>query len=278
MLDRFPFLGPPINWTQLSIVIVDVLLVAFLIYRILVLIRGARAWRVVAGIFLFALGLWLSDVAQMHTLHWVLDKAASLGPVALVILLLPELRQMLESAGSLAPIKAIFRSEEVSMSTLDEVVAACQEMASQRIGALIVIEQGAPLEEVISTGTLLNAKVSAPLLGSLFYEGGPLHDGAVVIRAESVIAAACRLPLSENSRLDNTLHMRHRAALGLSEVADAVVIVVSEERGTISIAKEGRLRRIVDRTEFPQILLSEVKGYPQGMGNARKRLRMGVKK
>lgn len=256
--------------------IIDVALVAFVLYRLLILIRGARAWRIVAGIVLFALALWGSAALQLRTLHWMLDKATALAPVVLAILLMPELRQMLESAGNLAPLKAIFKGEEVPLSTLDEVILACQEMASQRIGALIVIEQGAPLEEVISTGTTLNAKVSAALLGSIFYEGGPLHDGAVIIRRDMVVAAACRLPLSESSKLDPTLHLRHRAALGMSESGDCVVIAVSEERGTLCIAKEGRLRRIMDRSEFPQVLVAEVKGYPQNGGPSKRKIRTRI--
>lgn len=258
--------------------ILDILLVAFLIYRVLILIRGVRAWRVVIGIVLFAVALWLSDFLQLDTLHWLLDKAASLGPVALAILLLPELRQMLESAGNIAPIKAIFRPEDVPVGTLDEVVAACQEMASQRIGALIVIEQGAPLDEIIQTGVTLNANVTASLLCSLFYEGAPLHDGAVVIRRDTIIAAACRLPLSETARLDPSMHLRHRAALGMSEHADCVVVAVSEERGTISIAKDGRLRRLIDRSEFPEVLMGEVRGYPSIARRPRRKLRERVKK
>lgn len=244
--------------------VLDVLLVAFLIYRLLLLVRGTRAWRILGGIVIFVTLLVGSYYAGLDTLHWVLDKAALLGPVALVILLLPELRQAIEGFGKIGfwPQRFAAFSGDVKTEarTVEELVAAVVEMASQSVGALIVVERGAPLDEIAGNGVQMNAKISAPLLGSIFYEGNPLHDGAVIVRGDTIVAAACRLPLSESSRLDQTMHMRHRAAVGVTEQLDCISIVVSEERGTISIASDGRLRRLSSHLELRDFLNQELRG------------------
>jgi len=245
--------------------VIDILLVAFLIYRVMLLIRGSRAWRILWGVVGFVLLLFISRALQFTALHWVLDKATLLGPVALVILLLPELRQALEGIGKLGiwPQKLVASESATEARTVEEVVAAVSEMAQSNVGALIVIERGAPLDDVISNGVLLEAKVSAALLGAIFYEGNPLHDGAVVIRGDTIVAAACRLPLSDSMRLDANLHMRHRAAVGASESFDCFTIVVSEERGAVSVATEGRLRKLQNAAELREIMTKELRDMPE---------------
>jgi len=242
--------------------VIDVLLVAFLVYKLFMLVRGTRAWRVLGGIVIFVLALLASRSLGLTTLHWILEKAATLAPVAMVILLLPEMRQAIEGFGKLGfwPQKLGAFEQRTEVRTIEEIVAASAEMAAARVGALMVIERAAPLDEVIGNGVRLDAKVSAALLNSIFYEGNPLHDGAAIIRADTIVAAASRLPLSESARLDHNVHMRHRAGVGITEEFDCVTVVVSEERGAISVAIDGRLRRVDSPQELRDILNREVRG------------------
>jgi diadenylate cyclase len=143
-------------------------------------------------------------------------------------------------------------------TAVEEIVGAVTEMARDRIGAILVIETGAHMDEIAANGVPLNAKISSSLLGSIFYGQNPLHDGAVIIRGDSILAAACRLPLSESARIDKTLHMRHRAAIGVTEQNDAVSIVVSEERGTISVVQEGKLQLLKTSAELREFLINQV--------------------
>lgn len=245
---------------------VDILLVAYLIYRLLLMVRGTRAWRIIMGILGFVLVLNLSTALKLATLHYLLDKATALGPVALVILLLPELRQAIEGFGKLGSWSsrlAPSTEERAEAKTVEELVAGMAELAAQSVGALIVIEKGASLSEIAANGVSLNAKVSAPLLGAVFYEGNPLHDGAVIVKGDTIVAAACRLPLSDSSRLDHHVHMRHRAAVGITETTDCLSLVVSEERGTISVAIDGRLRRLNSHIELREILNRELRKPPE---------------
>ncbi len=256
-------LGP----RQIFIHVIDIFLVAYLTYRLLTLVRGTRAWRIIFGVIIFAIVLILSDRLGLNTLHWLLQKATYyLAPAALVLLFLPELRAAIEGFGTLpqrlVPVTASAAEDRAEARTIEELVAACTEMAAESIGALIVLEKDARLEEVTNNGVMLNARVSAPLISSIFYEGNPLHDGAAVIHGDTIRAAACRLPLSESQRLDQSVHMRHRAAVGVTEAYDCIVIVVSEERGTISIAKEGKLRRLSSAHELRDFLNGELRHMP----------------
>lgn len=249
-------------WHTVLAAVFDVLLVSYLLYRLLMLVRGTRAWRILGGILIFLVAMFLSDRIGLSTLHWILEKAAVLGPVALVILLLPEMRQAIESLGKIGFWPQRFAAgvqERAEARTVEELVAAMAELASQRVGALVVIEMDGKLEEIASNGVQLNAAVSAPLLGSIFYDNNPLHDGAVIVTGDTLLAAACRLPLSESSRLDQNVHMRHRAAVGVSELHDCLAIVVSEERGTISVAREGRLVRLSSAGELRELLNKELR-------------------
>jgi diadenylate cyclase len=237
------------------------------------MVRGTRAWRILGGIVIFVLGLWLSNVLKLSTLHWLLDKATLLGPVALVILLLPELRQALEGFGKLGKFTERLSGGElhVEAKSIEEIVAAVTEMAAARVGAIIVLERVGSLDEIIGNGVRLDARVSAPLLNSVFYMGNPLHDGAAIIRGDHVVAAACRLPLSESSKIDSMLHMRHRAAVGVTESLDCMAIVVSEERGVISIASDGKLRRLGSHIELREILNKEFRGVNEQAAHRRQR-------
>jgi len=240
--------------------VIDVLLVAFIIYKILSIIKGTQGIRILAGIATFVLALYLSKWLELNTLNWLLDKATLLGPVALVILLLPELRQALEGLGKLGlwPDRLVASDTHSATHTIEEVVAAVAELSAERVGALIVFERTANMDDIIEKGIKLDAVVSAPLINSMFYGANPLHDGAAIIRGDRVVAAACRLPLSESSRLDSTAHMRHRAAVGVTESIDAFSVVVSEERGTISYAVNGRLQRVSTPAELREAMVREL--------------------
>ena len=247
---------------QWVVQVADVLVVAYILYRLLLLVRGTRAWRILFGIVVFLLVLWASEALRLTTLHWVLDKATLLGPVALAILFLPELRQAIEGLTKFRffPQGLVTGTSEVDLDQreIEEIVAAVGELAEDRVGALIVVEKDGRLEEVANSGVPLGATVTKTLLLSIFYGENPLHDGAALIRGERVIAAACRLPLSDSARLDTTLHMRHRAGVGVTEESDALSIIVSEERGTVSVAKEGRLRRMSGLAELRGLLRAEL--------------------
>lgn len=242
--------------------LIDIVLVAYLTYRLLRLIRGTRAWRIVGGIVIFVIALFMSDYLQLRTLHWVLDKAALLAPVALAILLLPELRQTLEGFARIGlwPERLAPAAHQTAAGTVEEIVAAVGEMSTLRIGALVVVERSAQLDEYVANGVRLDSELSAALLVSIFFGSNPLHDGAVVIRGDRLVAAACRLPLSDSTRIEQRAHMRHRAGLGASEQADCVVVIVSEERGTISLALDGVLTRIASPAELRDALNQALRG------------------
>jgi diadenylate cyclase len=252
---------------EIVVNVLDIVLVALLIYRLLLLVRGTRAWRIIVGILGFLLVLFFSARLGLNTLHWLLEKATYLGPAALVVLLLPELRAAVEGFGRptqvLTKLVTTQSEERAAARTVEEIVAAVAELAAGRVGALIVLEKDSHLDEIVANGVPLNATVSAPLLGSIFYGANPLHDGAVLVRGDMILAAACRLPLSESSRLDPNVHMRHRAAVGVSEAFDCIVVVVSEERGTISIAQEGRLRRLNSHLELRNLLNRELRNLEE---------------
>lgn len=250
---------------EIGINLLDVALVTYLLYRVLVLVRGTRAWRILLGVLAFLTLLFLSDRLGLRTLHWLLDKATLLGPVALVILFLPELRQAIEGFGKITPLQILEnaqREERAEAKTVEDLVAAMAELSAESVGALIVVERGASLEEIVANGVPLASPISKALLGAIFYGENPLHDGAVIVRRDQVVAAACRLPLSESNRLDENLHMRHRAAVGVTEATDAIAIVVSEERGTVSVAIEGVLQKLAAPHDLREVLNRELRNMP----------------
>jgi len=253
-LRRLSTLGEP--WPQAVINILDVLLVAYLIWRLLKLVRGTRAWRILFGVFVFLVALLASDVLGLRTLHWVLDKATLLGPVALVILFLPELRQTIEGFARIGGLSDRLVGTEGAArgTTIEEITVAAQAMAKSRTGALIVIDRSRQLDAEIRSGVPLHAVVSAPLLQSIFYAGNPLHDGAIIVRQDELVSAACQLPLSDNPAIRAEYHMRHRAGVGVTEHSDALVVIVSEERGEITVARAGILTPVKSPEELLHLL------------------------
>lgn len=254
--------------------VIDILLVSYVIYRLLALIRGPRAWRILGGVVVFVALLVVSAATGLRTLQWLMDKATLLAPVALVILLLPELRQALESFGKLGfwPQRAPTETVLAEARTVEELVAATAELAASRTGAIMVIERGAKLEDVVSNGVPIDSTVSSTLIGAIFYGANPLHDGAIIIRDERIVAAACRLPLSESSRLPSNYHMRHRAAIGVTELLDCAAIVVSEERGEIGFAIDGEIQRMTPQ-ELREALNRELRGIQPTTRRTIRRLR-----
>ncbi len=222
----------------------DILVVAYLVYRLLLLARGTRALQILGGLGTLVIALFLSSKFHLDTLNWMLNQIVPLGPVAIVILFYPELRHALEEFGPR------FWSRGLSLLNREDltemIVSVCSAMAAlsaKRVGALIVFERQTGLDEILETGTPMDATVTMELLDTIFYKGTALHDGAVVIRQGKIVAAGCILPLTDRPKLDAAVHTRHKAALGMSENSDAVVVIVSEETGTISIAVGGKLQR-----------------------------------
>ena len=237
----------------------DILIVAFIIYRLLMLVRGTRGWRILLGLLVFGALLFISGALHLSTVNWILTQASLLGPVALAILFLPELRQAIEGLTKLTgfpdSVTEVGHEKNLDRGSVEEIVGAVAEMARDRVGAIIVIETGGHLDEIAANGVMLNAKVSTSLLGSIFYGQNPLHDGAVIIRGNNILAAACRLPLSE-SKIERNLHMRHRAALGVTEMNDVVAIVVSEEKGSIRVSSGAKLQTIASSADLREFLIS----------------------
>jgi diadenylate cyclase len=242
----------------------DILIVAYLVYRLIMLAKGTRAWQIITGLVVFVAMLLFSTWARLSALSWILQQILPLGPVAIVILFFPELRHALEEVGRLGFWGKGFTGldrEDLS-SMVGEIVKATESLSDKKIGALLVLERETGLSDIIETGTLLNSEVSADLLCTLFYPGSPLHDGAVVIRRDRIVAAGCTLPLSESRVVQGMqVHTRHKAALGITEQSDALVVVVSEETGIISLAFDGKMARgLRDDGRLHDLLIREYTG------------------
>jgi len=242
----------------------DILLVAYLIYRLMLLTKGTRARQIVIGLVVFVGMLLFSTWARLSALSWLLQQILPLGPVAIVILFYPELRHALEEVGRLGfwgkGFTGLDRQDLSSM--VGEIVQAVESLSDKKIGALLVLERETGLGDIIETGTLINAEVNADLLCTLFYPGSPLHDGAAIVRRDRIVAAGCTLPLSESREVQGMqIHTRHKAALGISEQSDALVVVVSEETGIISLAFEGKMARgLRDDGRLRDLLIREYTG------------------
>lgn len=237
------------GWTTIISTIADVTLVALAVYWVIMLSKRRPAWQILWGLLVFFGLVFSTDRLQLHTINFLLRSFLYVLPVAVVILFQPELRQMLENMGSVAGWGrglSMVPTEEVS-SLIQVVSRSAATMSERRIGALIVIERESALDDIAATGTKLNAAISEELIGSIFYPGGPLHDGAIIIRGTRIVAAGCTLPLSESAHVGTMIHTRHKAGLGVAEESDAAVVVVSEETGTISLALEGKLYRGLDQ-------------------------------
>jgi diadenylate cyclase len=237
--------------------VIDVLIVAYVLYKLLNLIKETRAEQLTKGIVVLLVLTKLSEWARLYTINYILDNAMTVGVLAILIVFQPELRRGLEYIGRSSFLKKSLievRGESIS-KTIDEIVDAVASLSRQRIGALIVLEKQTGLNEVAETGTEINGVVTSDLLINIFIPNTPLHDGAVIIKDNIIKAAACFLPLTDSSNVSKELGTRHRAALGISERSDSLSIVVSEETGSISIAENGSISRYLDTKTLRQILI-----------------------
>ncbi len=232
--------------------IVEIIIIAFLIYEILLWIKNTKAWTLLRGIVLILGFAIFTYILKLDTIMWILEKTALVATTALVIIFQPELRRALEQLGSknlasmLLPFDDGKANNEFTEKTVSELVRASFEMAKVKTGALMVIERSASLKDIERTGIEIDGIVTSQLLINIFEHNTPLHDGAVVISGNRVVAATCYLPLSDDGSINKALGTRHRAAVGISEVTDSLTIVVSEETGRVSVADHGNLRKVND--------------------------------
>ncbi|WP_433746359.1 diadenylate cyclase CdaA [Falsibacillus pallidus] len=239
--------------------IIDILLVWFVIYKLIMVIRGTKAVQLLKGIFVIIVVRSLSGFLGFNTLSWMMEQALTWGFLAIIIIFQPELRRALEQLGRGKLFSRTGSNEEEEQGRmLEAIVKAVNYMAKRRIGALISIERETGMSDYIETGIPLNSEISSELLINIFIPNTPLHDGAVVLQKRTIAAAACYLPLSESPFISKELGTRHRAALGISEVTDALTIIVSEETGSISITKNGELYRELSPDDFKNLLGSEI--------------------
>ena len=244
------------QWTDF----VDIAIVAILIYCIMPLIKTPSTMRIARAVLAVVVIAWLTELLHLYTLSFILNQFLAVGLLALVILFQPELRRMLDRLGSvrLRGLLGISKPAQELDAVISQTVMACEIMSKERVGALIVFARETPIDEYFKSGTQIDGQVSEQLLRNIFFPKASLHDGAVIIRDGRVAAAGCVLPLSESHRLSADLGTRHRAGVGMSEVSDAVVIIVSEETGTISVAVGGMLKRHLASQTLERLLRNEL--------------------
>lgn len=237
--------------------VLDIAIITFLVYKLLGFIRETRAEQLAKGLLLLVVATVLSKWMHLYTLHWLLSGLISAGLVAIVVIFQPELRRALEYLGR-SRITNVFGEvdKEEAKRIVGQFVEAVDSMSASRTGALIVIEREISLNDIVETGTVIDSQITAQMIGTIFYEGTPLHDGAVIVRGGKLYAAGCVLPLTQNKELNKELGTRHRAGIGITENSDALVIIVSEETGIISIAQNGKLTRFLDGKTIEKKLLN----------------------
>lgn len=249
--------------------VVEILILAFFLYHIILWMKNSRAWTLLKGILVILLFALIASVFNFTTILWIAGKSINVALIAIVVIFQPELRKALEQLGNKKYLAGLLpfddqreRAERFSEKTVNEIVKASYEMAKKKTGALIVIEQNINLDDYIRTGIAVDAYVTNQLLINIFEHNTPLHDGAVIIRGNRIVSATCYLPLSDNMELSKELGTRHRAGAGISEVTDAFTIIVSEETGKVSVSNNGELIRNVDgeylRNKLEQIKIGKL--------------------
>ena len=239
---------PKIRWTD----ILEIIIISFLLYQILVWVKSTRAWTLFKGIIVILMFTVFAMIFQLNAILWILSKTLNVGIIAVIIVFQPELRRALEQLGrknllgTIIPFDDQKQDERFSDRTISEIVKATSELSKTKTGALIVMEEEVALGEYERTGIPLDAVVSSQLLVNIFEHNTPLHDGAIIIRNDRIVAATCYLPLTDSLEVNKELGTRHRAAIGISEVSDSITIIVSEETGKVSIARDGKIIRNVD--------------------------------
>ena len=242
--------------------LVDVAIIVFLVYKLLSLVKSTRAENILKGVGIFLLALWLSTALELRAVSYILSHVVEWGILALIILFQPEIRQILERLGSKnIRLMRVFRPEKEITEmekAIDQTVVACSELSRTKTGVLMVFERNINLDDIVRTGTELDCTVVSELLKNIFFVKAPMHDGAVIVRHGRIIGGGCMLPLSSNVNLSRDLGMRHRAGIGMSENSDAVVVIVSEETGSISVAIGGMLKRHLMPETLSQLLRNEL--------------------
>ena len=260
--------------------IIDILVVSFLIYTVLRLVRSSSAARVAWTVLVLLIATWLTSVFNLYGCFWLLIKILELGFISLVVIFQPEIRRAMERFGGKFFLNLVDPASKKSVeeSAIEATVSACEIMSKERVGVLLIFERSVSLEEYFKTGTLIDAKVTEQLLRNLFFPKASLHDGAVIVRGGRIAAAGCVMPLSENTHLSSDLGTRHRAGIGTSEVSDAVVVIVSEETGTISVAIGGMLKRHLAPQTLEKLLSNELMTNEDTKGSWIERLRARIAK
>jgi len=246
---------------ELITLVLDLAIVFFLIYCFFRIVRGSRAWQLIKGIILLVLITWVSGLLNLKILNWILTGIMNWGVIAIIVIFQPELRRALEQLGTNKLTKFFGIDKDVATKTKEDiykVVIAATELSKTKTGALIVLERDIKIQDIIATGIPMNADVSPQLLVNIFEPKTPLHDGAVVISGNKVAAAACVLPLADDKDIAKELGTRHRAAIGISKESDSLVVVISEETGKMSVAKDGTLIADVREDVLKKILISNI--------------------
>lgn len=249
------------NPFQLVTLIIDLTIVIFLLYCFLKVVRGSRAWQLIKGIAFLIVATWVSGLLNLKILNWILTGIMNLGVIAIIVIFQPELRRALEQLGTNKLTQFFGIDKDLATKTKEDiykVVIAATELSKTKTGALIVMERDIKIQDIISTGIPMWADVSPQLLVNIFEPNTPLHDGAVIISGNKIAAAACVLPLADDKDISKDLGTRHRAALGISKESDSIVVVVSEETGKISVAKDGTLIADVREDVLKKILISNI--------------------
>lgn len=249
------------NPFELVTLILDLAIVIFLLYCFFKVVKGSRAWQLIKGIALLIIATWASGLFNLKILNWILTGIMNLGVIAIIVIFQPELRRGLEQLGTNKLTKFFGLDKDVSTKTKEDiykVVIAATELSKSKTGALIVLERDIKIQDIIATGIPMNAEVSPQLLVNIFEPKTPLHDGAVVISGNKIAAAACVLPLADDKDIAKELGTRHRAAIGISKESDSIVVVISEENGKISVAKDGTLIADVREDVLKKILISNI--------------------
>lgn len=260
MEQIFNFLRTYFDWFYIPRItisdIVEIIIIAFLLYHIMTWFQTTRAWTLIKGILVLLLFMGIAMLFQFNTLIWIFKNTISVGVIAVIIIFQPEFRRALEQLGRKNFVSSIFSSDGVKekrhldKKTLNEIAKAVYSMSEVKTGALIVLEQEVHLGDYERTGIAIDSKISSQLLINIFEHNTPLHDGAVLIRNGRIVSATCYLPLSDNLDINKALGTRHRAAIGVSEVSDSITIIVSEETGAVSLAYNGRIIRNISRDNF----------------------------
>lgn len=249
------------NPFELITLIIDLALVIFLLYCFFKIVKGSRAWQLIKGIALLIIATWVSGLLNLKILNWILTGIMNVGVIAVIVIFQPELRRALEQLGTNKITKFFGIDKNLETRTKEDiykVVIAATELSKTKTGALIVLERDIKIQDIISTGIPMDAEVSPQLLVNIFEPKTPLHDGAVVISGNKIAASACVLPLADDKDISKELGTRHRAAIGISKESDAIVVVVSEETGKMSVAKDGTLIADVREDVLKKILISNV--------------------